>query len=107
MAARLPPPRPAYRSERLAEATGQRLDRLEHSLSASSRTYRAHYLKVLHEQTVHEFINSPGFGVARMYRPYAGNLTAGLRSETVVPQPQARGASAWSSEEPPWKPLPL
>src|SRR5438067_6023862 len=59
--------------------------------------WRARELASLHERTVSQFVNSPGFGVARMSPgPTKESLTYGLRDGPAPPQPARPGASYWA-----------
>jgi hypothetical protein len=51
---------------------------------------------MLHEQTLELFVNSPGFGVGRMFDPAGWNL-ANRRSEYVPAQSGPRETSVWST----------
>jgi hypothetical protein len=104
MEERLPTPRAAFRGERLPEAAAQRLARLEESLPEEGGGYRAYSLRELHEESVSQFINSPGFGVARMHRPSPESLTYRLRPDSPVPQPEPRTSSGGSPDESLWEP---
>ena len=66
--------------------------------------HREFHLKTLHERAVELFINSPGFGIARMLSPSEGSLAVNLRREPVPLQPGSRFASKWSPGE--LEPLP-
>jgi hypothetical protein len=62
---------------------------LEARLTAQPDHYRTTLLKGLHERTIDDFVNSPGFGVARMPpRPSRQVLNEELRKEEpAIPQP--------------------
>lgn len=98
MESRLPIPQAVPGGVPLVPASSERLDRLEqksefrHFLSS----YRTRQLESLHEHTVSLFINSPGFGVARMWYPSASGLAAKRWRDPVPAQPGSRFASAWS-----------
>jgi hypothetical protein len=86
MEQRLPPPGSTSHVDRLPELTDLRLTILEEQIG-ERKFSRAHYLKQLHEDTVGLFVNSPGFGVARLSQPSEWNLTTGVREERSLPQP--------------------
>src|SRR5262249_50312828 len=83
---RLPPPRPTFRPESLPDAAAERLTRLEEKVREEESFYRTWALRQLHEEKMNLFINSPGFGVARFYRPVADRLED-KRPEAIIPQP--------------------
>lgn len=104
---RLPTPRPDYRLDRIPEATSQHLATAERLLDQNRGSYRVYHLQTLHEQATRLFINSPGFGVARMIHPDVRGLTAELPPDTQVLQPETRLSAAWPPEEPQWHPRPI
>ena len=62
--------------------------------------YRNTQLKMLHENSVGMFINSPGFGFTRMIRPHESSLTANYVQELpTLSQPGPRVTFAWSPGE--------
>jgi hypothetical protein len=83
----------------LPPETVQRLTRLEENLSDHGTGYREYQLRTLHEHAVSLFINSPGFGVARMIHPSESGLAASLGREPVPLQPGSRFTSIWSPGE--------
>jgi hypothetical protein len=91
---RLPLPGPSLRPASLSEETSADLNRLEGRLWFSPRgrrsDHRSQYLYMLHEMTVDSFINHQGFGVGRMRFPTERLISAELREERSVPQPQTR-----------------
>jgi hypothetical protein len=90
MEERLPAPGSVSATEPLPESTAKRLRRLEQEVDLQQRrSFRAHYLKRLHEDTVLLFVNSRGFGVARMMEPTEWSLTIALRYDPPMPQPGA------------------
>jgi hypothetical protein len=93
---RLPVPKPDPGPVVRSAATLQRLIELEEEIGDRAGGYRGFQLKRLHEDTVGLFINSPGFGVARMGNPTARSLEANLYREPVPAQPGSRFASIWS-----------
>jgi hypothetical protein len=106
MEERVPAPRQAFRHQQLPEDAAQRLARLEETLAIKSRgSFAVYMLRQLHEETVWLFVNSPGFGVARVMRPSEASLTSSLgqREETVIPQPDLRTDHGWSPDEVKWE----
>ena len=99
METRVPEPKPAPREQPPARDAVARLTRLEGRLEGRVNGYRNLNLEVLHEYTVSQFINNPGFGVARMIIPNEWNLTANLDRRPTPPQPAPRGASGGSPGE--------
>jgi hypothetical protein len=99
MEGRLPAPKPVPGGAPLPPATAQRLSRLEEEIADAEHAnfYREYQLRALHEHAVALFINSPGFGVARMIHPTESGLTR--RSEPIPLQPGSRFASMWSPGE--------
>jgi hypothetical protein len=93
MEERVPEPRPAYRPAKMPEATAERLQRLETGLRDERNDSRRFMLARLHEEQVHLFVNSPGFGVARIFRPTERHLQNGLREKRLLPQPGPRPSS--------------
>ena len=85
-------------------APAQRLARLEAEVSHGVGNYREFQLQQLHEHAIDLFINSPGFGIARMMTPSEWSLASGLRREPVPLQPGSRTPRVWSpgdGEQPP------
>lgn len=78
----------------LSAASTARLDRLEDRLP-SWGAYRASRLRELHENAVGLFINSPGFGIARM-GPSPNAFSLATRSGPVPAQPGPPVAVNWS-----------
>jgi hypothetical protein len=95
MEARLPEPKPDPRQAPLAPDEALRLTRMEEEIDQRMHPFRSQALRMLHEQTVNLFVNSPGFGLARMFRPAEWSL-ANRVSGPVPVQPGARVAWAWS-----------
>jgi hypothetical protein len=94
MEERLPTPRSPRRGERLPRETHERLTLLENTVRQSGGGQgffsRASMLQRLHEQKVSLFVNSPGFGVARILgRPSESRITGRLRPNTPIPQPDS------------------
>jgi hypothetical protein len=104
MESRVPAPRHSLSHEPLPAGAVQRLDWLEASIGEARNSYRLYQLNQLHEEKVKLFINSPGFGIARILRPSEGGLTSGLRPQTHIPQPEAQTGSAGSPGDSQWAP---
>ncbi|HEV3164390.1 MAG TPA: hypothetical protein VGZ22_10225 [Isosphaeraceae bacterium] len=96
MEGRLPALQAGPGSTPLLPATAQRLSRVEAEIPKHANHLREFQLEALHEHAVSLFINSPGFGVARMLHPSESGLAASLRSEPVPLQPGSRFTSMWS-----------
>lgn len=96
MEARVREPRPAEGETPPGPDASARLDRLALELDTqdASGRHRSWQLQRLHENTVGLFINSPGFGVARMSYPNATVL--GPRRAGSPSQPSPRAASEGS-----------
>jgi hypothetical protein len=95
MEERVPVPRPGLHAATLPEPTAQRLAQIEKDIECrdgGAGRYRATMLRRLHEQTVMLFVNSPGFGIARIMEPTERNVRSGLEQDPPVPQP---GTPAW------------
>jgi hypothetical protein len=99
MEGRLPAPNPLHDGAPLLPATAERLSRLEAEIPEYTNSYREYQLRMLHEHTVELFINSPGFGIARMLHPSESGLTVSLRREPAPLQPGSRFTSMWSPGE--------
>jgi hypothetical protein len=106
MEERLPTPRPLGAAASLPNGNAEWLTVLEGSVDACPESERGHsravHLRRLHEAKVWEFVNSSGFGVARLLRPSEALLTSGLREDSPVAQP----ALSPSPFEPTGAPLP-
>ena len=103
MEGRLPATRPTS-PELALPAPTQRLARLEAEVSHGVGNYREFQLQQLHEHAIDLFINSPGFGVARMMTPSEWSLASGLRREPVPLPPCSPTPRVWSpgdGEQPP------
>jgi hypothetical protein len=96
---RLPMPGPNLGDTPVRPAALQRLSRLEEEFSLHENGSRELQLRMLHEHAVDLFINSPGFGVARMFYPTEAGLSAGLQRGPVPLQPGPRFTSPWSPGE--------
>jgi len=99
MEARLPAPKPNTRELPLSAGARDRLDRVEAEINEDGNWYRKSQLELLHEHAVALFINSPGFGLARMIHATERGLTVNLRREPVPLQPASRITSDWSPGE--------
>lgn len=67
---RAPAPRPDDRPDPLPDPVARRLAEVEQAIEVDGWKHnRAQYLRVLHEETVALFVNSPGFGVGRLRMP--------------------------------------
>lgn len=85
MADRVPEPRPDLRAP-LNAAAGARLNDFEQVVQSEARgTFRNYQLQRLHEDTVGAFVNSPGFGVARMMGPPTGESLKDRSDRDDVP----------------------
>src|SRR5262249_17458005 len=92
MEARVPAPRADFRPPTLAEPALKRLNLVEARVDEKSRggvrhRWRQQSLVTIHEDTLHAFVNSPGFGVSRMPRVSEASLSYGLRQDPPVPNP--------------------
>ncbi len=67
-----------------------RLAKLEEAIADRRNTYREIHLQRLHEEAVTLFVNSPGFGVARLLYPTESGLAHRLRDGRALPQPGDR-----------------
>jgi hypothetical protein len=89
--ARVSAPARRVTEQLLPQAISGRLALLEDAVEESERQqfyHRAFELQRLHEQKVALFINSPGFGVARLRpQPSEHSITSGLRPSVPIPQP--------------------
>jgi hypothetical protein len=103
MEERLSAGRPIPQQQQLSLASDQQLAEVEWLLE-QPRTMRLVYLKKLHEDTTALFVNNPGFGVARTFRPSQDGITSGLRSDPPVEQPEPRTSAAWLLEAGQWEP---
>jgi hypothetical protein len=98
MERRLPAPKLTATDVMLAPAAVLRLDKIERSLNDGWSWMRRRQLEMLHEEAVSSFVNSPGFGVARMLVP-SEQMLALRDSRRAIPQPGPRVASRWSPGE--------
>lgn len=98
-------PEPRSRSgETLRPSADARLAALESRFTDHPNSMLERQLRLLHEDRVFLFVNSPGFGIGRMFLPAEWNLRFGLRREPVPAQPGAPDTPAWSPGE--WKEAP-
>ncbi|MBI1915897.1 MAG: hypothetical protein HYS12_14350 [Planctomycetes bacterium] len=87
---RLPKPSSRVELGPLPNRTSKRLTDLEYEMGFSSGfSSRAEELRILHEERVRLFVNSSGFGAARMLRPSESGLTLKLREPVPQPSPLA------------------
>ena len=96
MEARLPRPRTTPEDSPPLPAAALRLSRLEERLPERAVGFKAYQLEKLHEHIVDLFVNSPGFGVARMSYPSEWSLAATFRPRVVPPQPGSHFGTIWS-----------
>jgi len=102
MVERVPEPRSGSRERPLSAAAALRLVRFETEIRDDEIAgwYRNTQLKMLHENSVGMFINSPGFGFTRMIRPHESSLTAKyVQEQPTLSQPGPRVTLAWSPGE--------
>jgi hypothetical protein len=102
---RLPVARDAPRPKQLSQEAELRLTRLEASVEMEAWVVQHSMLKMLREEKVGLFVNSPGFGVTRMFRPSRESLKDDLRPAASVPQPEPRISSVWPDEDVPRGPI--
>jgi hypothetical protein len=101
MEARVPAPKHGTGAAPLNPASEARLSAIEGKITEEPNEMRESQLSRLHEEAVGLFVNSPGFGVSRMFLPAEWNLRFGLRREPVPPQPGPRSVGDWSPGD--WK----
>ena len=89
MEARVPAPSGGTLGTALPPASEVTLSAIEGKITDNPNGMREHQLRLLHEDAVGLFVNSPGFGVARMFLPAEWNMRFGLRREGVPLQPEA------------------
>jgi hypothetical protein len=99
---RLPPAKATYRLEVIPEAIAESLASAEDSLEGRSRTMRSYFLEQVHEQTTALFVNSSGFGVARMGRPTEQSLAGDPERNKSIPQPEPRLSSSAFLDDVEW-----
>lgn len=101
MKSRLPLPKAELHTAALPRPAAVRFKELENNLD-DVRYYYAFLLKELHEDSVELFVNSPGFGVGRVFGPTEGRLKENLRAAPSPLQPGQRLDLAWSpADQPP------
>jgi hypothetical protein len=81
----MPKGRPAGTALRPESET--RLAKIEAAITDQPNGMRERQLRLLHEDAVGLFVNSPGFGISRMFLPAEWNMGFGLRREPVPSQP--------------------
>jgi hypothetical protein len=94
---------PPVSGGRLTDAAEQRLARIEGRLETGPNSWRAYHLRRLHEDTTALFVNSPGFGVARSFRPSAASLARDEEPADPVAQPEPKAYFDWPAEGDPWR----
>ena len=100
MEERLPEPRMRLAKRPLSADSERRLSEVEKRIPERSNWLRENGLRMLHEDAVALFVNSPGFGVARMPLPNRWILEMGIRGEPVPEQPGPRlDGAEWSPGE--------
>jgi hypothetical protein len=90
MEARLPAMSSGPAEMLLRPASEARLTAIEDRITGYPNGIREDKFRQLHEHAVELFVNSPGFGVSRLFLPAEGNLKFGLRREPVPTQPGPR-----------------
>lgn len=103
MEARVPEPRIRTNGE-LPPSSEARLSSIEARITDEPNGMRERELRLLHEDRVFLFVNSPGFGVARMLLPSEWTMRIGLSREPVPDQPGPRTEVTSSPGE--WKGIP-
>ncbi len=98
MEERLPAPQQSQAGVMLAPAAALRLDKIQKRLDDGVSGLRRRQLEELHKEALALFINSPGFGVARMLRP-SYTMLALEQFNRAIPEPGPRVASIWSPGE--------
>jgi hypothetical protein len=93
------PQSPLSPTQPLSAVAEAQLAELDQVLAREQDTFRASMLERLHGRMVQEFVNSPGFGVARVIRPSEYTLSVPSRQNVEVPQPQPFGTEDWSSSD--------
>jgi hypothetical protein len=93
MEARVPAPKGPSAANPLGKFEA-RWENLEKDVGSESNGFRTLMLERLHQESVRDFINSPGFGVGRRIRPTERTLKGNLdRDGTPIPQPGPRSSS--------------
>jgi hypothetical protein len=101
MEEQVPAPKGGTIEKALPAATEVRLSTIEGKITDNPNSMRMRQLRLLHDDAVGLFVNSPGFGISRMFLPDEWNIRLGLRRETVPLQPGARFDGIWSPGD--WK----
>jgi hypothetical protein len=101
MAERVPPPAASLRLKVLPGPAAQQLNDIEKNIGDREGAYRNFDLRLLHEKTVNRFVNSPGFGVRRMFRPTEFSLGYGLRQQPAIRNRAPRFRTDGSPGQPP------
>ncbi len=99
MEARLPRPRTSPEDRPLLADANLRLARVEEKLPDHAYGFRDYQLEKLHEHTVDLFVNSPGFGIARMSYPSEWSLASNWGRKLIPDQPGSRFRAIWSPGE--------
>ncbi len=102
MEARVPGPKDGVGASALNPAAEARLSAIEARITEDPNRLRDGQLKRLHEDAVGLFVNSPGFGIARMIQPAEWNLRINLRRDPVPLQPAPRSVGVWSPGDSKW-----
>jgi hypothetical protein len=102
---RLPLPKVESEGTALSPEASGRLSRVERDVTGERHSYREFQLEMLHEETVSLFVNSPGFGIARMPIVDDWGLADKQGRRPVPSQPGPRLVSEWSPGE--WKQPPV
>lgn len=96
---RLPPMKASRGDNGLALSTRRYLEEHEKSLWDRGPGFRPRLLARIHNEHWDTFVNSPGFGELRRFRPTAKKLKPEPFSEYPVPQPDSSPASSSSPRE--------
>jgi hypothetical protein len=102
MEARVPAPKNGTGAAALNPAAEARLSAIEARITEDPNPHRDGQLRRLHEDAVGLFVNSPGFGVSRMFLPAEWNMRFGLRRDPMPLQPGARSVGVWSPGDSKW-----
>jgi hypothetical protein len=90
MEERAPEPSRSAPDSLIGEAAEQHLSALEDKIETEADRRRVNSLRYLHEETVRQFVNSPGFGAIRMIPPVDGFAMRGKeRASSPVQAVQA------------------
>ena len=99
MADRVPEPRADLRTPATGAAAIERFDQFEQATREGTFSSRAYQLRYLHEGTISAFVNSPGFGVARMMPPPTEESLKDHSERGETPS-QPGSPAVWGSGEP-------